>query len=91
MKLPRRIPRGLGAKLFISHFLVALVGALTLATSQPRSTRGPWRSSAGGWPEEPTKRIPAGNPGSQKTEGTVSGIGEAMLSTILTRNEERQF
>ena len=33
MKLPRRMPRGLGAKLFISHFLVALVGALTLLTA----------------------------------------------------------
>jgi len=28
-----RLPRGLGAKLFISHFLVALVGALTLLTA----------------------------------------------------------
>src|ERR671920_1533426 len=33
MKLHRRMPRGLGAKLFISHFLVALVGALTLLTA----------------------------------------------------------
>ena len=33
MKLPQRMPRGLGAKLFISHFLVALVGALTLLTA----------------------------------------------------------
>ncbi len=33
MKPRRRPPRGLGAKLFISHFLVALVGALTLLTA----------------------------------------------------------
>ena len=33
MKLPQRMPRSLGAKLFISHFLVALVGALTLLTA----------------------------------------------------------
>lgn len=33
MKLAQRMPRGLGAKLFISHFLVALVGALTLLTA----------------------------------------------------------
>jgi signal transduction histidine kinase len=30
---PRRLPRGLGAKLFASHFLVALVGALTMLTA----------------------------------------------------------
>ena len=33
MKRLRRIPRGLGAKLFVSHFLVALMGALTLLTA----------------------------------------------------------
>jgi two-component system sensor histidine kinase BaeS len=33
MKPPRRPARGLGAKLFLSHFLVALVGALTLLTA----------------------------------------------------------
>jgi two-component system sensor histidine kinase BaeS len=33
MKRLRRLPRGLGAKLFISHFLVALLGALTLLTA----------------------------------------------------------
>ena len=33
MKRLRRTPRGLGAKLFISHFLVALAGALTLLTA----------------------------------------------------------
>ena len=33
MKRLRGLPRGLGAKLFISHFLVALVGALTLLTA----------------------------------------------------------
>jgi signal transduction histidine kinase len=33
MKWLRRLPRGLGAKLFISHFLVALLGALTLLTA----------------------------------------------------------
>jgi two-component system sensor histidine kinase BaeS len=32
IKRPRRPPRGLGARLFISHFLVALVGALTTLT-----------------------------------------------------------
>jgi signal transduction histidine kinase len=32
MKRPWRVPRGLGAKLFVSHFLVALVGALTMLT-----------------------------------------------------------
>jgi HAMP domain-containing protein len=30
MKRPQRLPRGLGAKLFASHFLVALLGALTM-------------------------------------------------------------
>jgi signal transduction histidine kinase len=33
MKRLRGLPRGLNAKLFISHFLVALVGALTLLTA----------------------------------------------------------
>jgi signal transduction histidine kinase len=33
MKRLQRLPRGLGAKLFVSHFLVALVGALTLLTA----------------------------------------------------------
>ena len=33
MKRPGNMPRGLGAKLFISHFLVALMGALTLLTA----------------------------------------------------------
>ena len=33
MKRLRGLPRGLSAKLFISHFLVALVGALTLLTA----------------------------------------------------------
>jgi two-component system sensor histidine kinase BaeS len=33
MKRLRRLPRGLGAKLFISHLLVALVGALTLLSA----------------------------------------------------------
>ena len=32
IKRPRRLSRGLGARLFISHFLVALVGALTTLT-----------------------------------------------------------
>ncbi len=27
---PRRLPRGLGAKLFLSHFLVVLIAVLTL-------------------------------------------------------------
>ena len=30
IKRPRRLPRGLGAKLFLSHFLVVLVAVLTL-------------------------------------------------------------
>jgi len=33
MKRLGNMPRGLGAKLFISHFLVALIGALTLLTA----------------------------------------------------------
>ncbi len=33
MKWFRRQPRGLGARLFVSHFLVALVGALTMLTA----------------------------------------------------------
>ena len=48
MKRLRGLPRGLGAKLFISHFLVALVGASHAAHCHPRNSAGQF-SEPSGW------------------------------------------
>jgi signal transduction histidine kinase len=88
MKLPQRMPRGLGAKLFISHFLVALVGALTLLTAFLLIAPVVFGSLAGGMEEAMNSAVRAFGQTllySLLAAGLVATAAAAVASLLVSR------
>src|SRR5919107_1097230 len=88
MKRLRGIPRGLGAKLFISHFLVALVGALTLLTAILLIAPVVFGSLAGGMEEAMNSAVRAFGQTllySLLAAGLVATAAAAVASLLVSR------